>query len=448
MYDIIIVGSGIVGAATALALARETSLKIAVIEAKMPADENLDYRSPHFLFEGRRGHGWHEASRAGCPFPKTRSEGKDSQGPDVLMPYDHRVSAISLASKNILHNLHCWDAIKAKRISPYTHMHVWDSIGIGKIHFDSASVGESVLGYIIEDSVIRKSLHEQFQRYSNIDFLCPIKLNQLKETADYIELITSDQKTIQTKLLIGADGAHSWVRANSNIDLTQHDYAHTAIVTTVKTELPHQKTARQYFLPTGPLAFLPLSDLHHCSIVWSATHEYANDLLALDDAAFCKKITTEFGKTLGDVTHATSRYHFPLQMRHVKNYVRSRLALVGDAAHTIHPLAGQGVNLGLLDGAALAEIVIDAHKKNRDFASLATLRRYERWRKGDTTAMLTLVSGLKQLFGSDKKSLQQIRNAGLNVTNQLPFLKNALMNYALGKREGLPKLAKFLQVIV
>ncbi len=398
-YDIIIVGSGIVGATTALALARDTSLKIAVIEAKLPG----------YIQD--------------------------------LTQYDYRVSAISLASKTILQNLNCWEAIKANRVSPYLQMHVWDASGTGEIHFDSQLVNEPVLGYIIEDSVIRKSLQEQFQFYQNIDFLCPVSVTILKEKANHIELMTNDQKTIEAKLLIGADGADSWVRAHANIEFKNSDYAHTAIVATVTTELSHQATAWQRFLPTGPLAFLPLHDPHHCSIVWSAEHDYATHLLSLDDDSFCNRVNVEFANKLGDITAVTKRYHFPLRMRHVKNYVRPHLALIGDAAHTIHPLAGQGVNLGLLDAAALAEVIVDAYKKNRDFASFATLRRYERWRKGDTFAVLTLVEGLKQLFGSDKKSLQQIRNVGLNLVNRASLVKKLLAHYALGKRSDLPKLA-------
>lgn len=398
-YDITIVGSGIVGATAALALASHTALKILVIEAK-PLSFNQDPAQ-----------------------------------------YDHRVSAISLASKTIFQNLNCWEAIKTKRISPYTQMHVWDATGDGEIHFDSQAVGEPVLGHIIEDSVIRYSLQKQFPLYENIDFLCPLQINTLTEKADCIEFTTQDQKTLQTKLLVAADGAESWVREQAGISCENRDYAHTAIVATVTTALPHQATAWQRFLPTGPLAFLPLTDPYRSSIVWSAEPDYAIHLLSLDDASFCQTLCAEFFNKLGDITAATLRHHFPLRMRHAKQYVRSRLALIGDAAHTIHPLAGQGLNLGLLDAVTLAEVIIDAYKKNRDFASLPVLRRYERWRKSETLAMLTLVAGLKQLFGSHKKSLQQIRNRGLTLTDRLPLIKNLLINYALGKRSDLPRLA-------
>ena len=399
IYDVVIVGSGIVGATAAIALAKESNLTIAVIETK--------------------------------ELPVYQQKEK----------YDSRVSAISLASKSILQHLALWDAIQSKRVSPYQKMQVWDAKGGGEIQFDCNDVHQTALGFIVEDNVIRTSLLENFLRYPTIHFLCPIDLISLRETTECIELVTNDQQTLYAKLVIAADGANSWVRSRANIELKSRDYAHTAIVTTAYTELSHEATAWQRFLPTGPLAFLPLKEAHACSIVWSASPDHADYLLSLDDETFCSALTDAFDARLEKIMAGDGRYHFPLRMRHAKNYVQSRIALIGDAAHTVHPLAGQGVNLGLLDAASLAEVILDAHKKNRDFASLATLRRYERWRKGDTLAMLALVSGLKQLFASKKKWLQTMRNTGLHVTNQSGFLKNWLANYAIGQRGDLPKSA-------
>jgi 2-octaprenylphenol hydroxylase len=298
------------------------------------------------------------------------------------------------------------------------------------------------LGYIIEDSVMRVSLLEKFKDYKNLDYLFPLKMTSLQEHSDHILLTSDSQTLIKTKLLIAADGAESWVRHQMGIELKTWDYRHTAIVTTVQTELPHHAVARQCFLPTGPLAFLPLDDSHTSSIVWSVTPEYAAELLSLDDMTFATQLAKAFDHTLGAVTSVTARQAFPLHMRHAKHYVRERVALIGDAAHTVHPLAGQGVNLGLLDAATLAEVIVDAHKKNRSFSSLATLRRYERWRKGDTLSMLAVVETLKHLFASENTSVKYLRNTGLNITNKMTFLKECIANHALGNRSDLPMMAQ------
>jgi 2-octaprenylphenol hydroxylase len=391
-YDILIIGSGIVGATAALALAKKTTLKVAILDAQTISTQ------------------WHPQKN------------------------DFRVSAISPASKKIFQSLNVWGKIKSKRISPYIHMHVWDAKSSGEIHFDSASVSQRELGHIIEDQVMRTSLYETLQENSQIHFLHPIKLSSCHVHEDHVELTTEDQKKLTAKLIIAADGANSWVREQLQIPVKIRDYDHTAIVATVKTELSHQATAWQRFLPTGPLAFLPLSDAHTSSIVWSTNPEHAKELVEGEKSDFQAKLTEAFANKLGAVTEVDSRQSFPLRMRHVENYVLNRVALIGDAAHTIHPLAGQGVNLGLLDSVCLADVIAEACKKNRDFASLATLRRYERARKSDTLAMLAMVDFLKNLFGTEKKSLQSLRAVGLNFTNHLPFLKNFFTQYALGSR--------------
>lgn len=407
-YDIVIVGGGIVGATAALALAKNTALTILVVEANAPP-----------VYQKKEA-------------------------------YDYRVSAISLAAKNIFKQLDVWEAIQAKRISLYRQMQVWDAMGQGEIHFDCAELHATALGYIIEDNVIRTSLLEKFSLYQTIHFLSSTKLVSLCVTDNAVKLITADQQVLHAQLVIAADGANSWVREQAGIELKSWDYEQTALVATVRTELMHQATARQRFLTTGPLAFLPLSDPNLCSIVWSTSHAEAKNLLALDRKEFCRVLAEAFGYRLGKIDFPLSHSHlqgnnnvfsFPLRMRHAKKYVKSSIVLIGDAAHTIHPLAGQGVNLGLLDAACLAEVVTAALEKQRHFFSLATLRRYERWRKGDTLLMLAMVEGLKHLFASKNHAIKNIRNAGLSVTNKTMFIKKFFANYALGKRGDLPKLA-------
>jgi 2-octaprenylphenol hydroxylase len=398
-YDIMIVGSGIVGSVAALAFAKNSSLKIALLESQ--------------------------------PISFAWSAEK----------YDHRVSAISLASKRILQNLGVWSHIQKKRLTPYTHMQVWDESGSGKIHFDCQTVQESALGYIVEDSVMRTTLLEMLS-HTRVDLISPIKLISLKKKSDCIELEAQSGKLFSAKLVIAADGANSWVREQANIALKNNDYDQTAIVATVQTTLSHQHTAWQRFLTTGPLALLPLPEMNTCSIVWSATHAYAEELLTLNDEQFSEKLTRASEKKLGEITQVSKRYHFPLRMRHAKNYVEEHLALIGDAAHTIHPLAGQGVNLGLLDAASLVEVVIDAVHKNRDFFSQQTLRRYERWRKSDNLTMLFSVDVLKQLFIQENSFIKNLRNTSLSLTDRFGLLKNILTNYALGNRDDLPELSK------
>jgi 2-octaprenylphenol hydroxylase len=215
-------------------------------------------------------------------------------------------------------------------------------------------------------------------------------------------------------------------------------------VATVRTAEPHGETARQRFLPEGPLAFLPLGESHTCSIVWSTGHAHAEALLALDDSEFRAELESAFGSALGAVSEVGPREGFPLRMRHAEHYVVERVALAGDAAHTIHPLAGQGVNLGLLDAAALAEVLLAAAAAGRDPGGLATLRRYERWRRGDNLLMIAAMEGFKRLFAGSLPPLAWARNLGLEITDRLPPLKSLFMRRALGLGGDLPRLARGL----
>jgi 2-octaprenylphenol hydroxylase len=398
-FDIIIVGNGIVGAAAALALAKNADLQIAVLDSQTEISS------------------WDETQ------------------------HDHRVSAISLASKKIFQNLNVWKKIQAKRFSPYAKMQVWDEKEECQIYFDARDLNEPALGFIIEDKVMRVSLNEALREQSNIHLFHSVKLSALQIHEDRVELQTQDATVFTAKLLIGADGAHSWVREKMQVAMRTWSYQQTALVATVKTAVPHEAIARQRFLMTGPLAFLPLKDKCSSSIVWSTTPEHANQLLSLEKEAFCEKLSAAFAYKLGEIVATSQRYSFPLQMRHVKNYVIDRCALIGDAAHTLHPLAGQGVNLGLLDAVCLAEEISEAHEKKRNFAHIAVLRRYERKRKSDNLTMLAMVEALKSLFISDKKSWTFLRTTGMNFTDRSSFLKNFLANYAIGNCRDLPRIA-------
>ncbi|MDH5183889.1 MAG: UbiH/UbiF/VisC/COQ6 family ubiquinone biosynthesis hydroxylase [Gammaproteobacteria bacterium] len=397
-YDVLIVGGGMVGAALACGLG-DSKLSVAVIEAREP-DLN-----------------WPPAE------------------------YDIRVSAITRASQRIFENIGAWQGMKKRRISPYRDMHVWDATGSGVIHFDAAELGEPDLGHIIENSVIQAALVECLQQFSNIDYLCPLSLAGVEWGDDGVTVTTADGDSLFASLLVGADGGRSWVREQAGIEVKGWAYDQTAVVCTVKTEKPHQETAWQRFMPTGPVAFLPLDD-GSSSIVWSTSPEQAETLTAMGDGEFCQQLSQALDGRLGQVIRVGQRGAFPLKLQHAEQYVRPRLALVGDAAHTIHPLAGQGVNLGLADAATLVQVIQDAVLGREDFGSYAVLRRYERWRKADNLTMLASMDGFKRLFSNDNLPLRWMRNIGLTLTNALSPLKNNIIRYAMGLNGTLPRLAK------
>jgi 2-polyprenylphenol 6-hydroxylase len=329
----------------------------------------------------------------------------------------------------------------ARRVSPYEHMHVWDAGGDGQIHFSAADLGVDVLGHIVENNVVQFSLLQCLKQFKNIDWLCPATIEHIECKGDANTVGLNNGDVVTAKLLVGADGAHSKVRAAAGIQLDTSAYQQKGLVCVVQSTKHHQYTAWQRFLPTGPLAFLPLAD-GRCSIVWSASDAAADRLLALNTNDFCRELEQAFELTLGAVKSVGERAAFPLVRRHAEHYVMLGVALIGDAAHTIHPLAGQGVNLGVLDAASLAQVVSEALINRRDFASMQVLRKYERWRRGDNTLMMASMSGFKNLFGNDNPALSFVRNAGLNLVNGLPPVKNMLMRRAMGLEGDLPALAR------
>lgn len=387
-YDIIIVGGGMVGSALACALGKR-SLKIVIIEAREPQLS------------------WDEKS------------------------FDLRVSAITRASQQLFEDLGVWKSICSDRVSPYSEMFVWDAAGDGSIHFDCAEIGEPNLGHIIENRVITRALTQQLKQYDNIELFCPVTPKRLALSSNKAELEIENGTTLKSSLIIGADGANSWVRQQAGIENDTRNYNQHAVVTTVKTSSPHQETAWQRFLPTGPLAFLPLSN-GYSSIVWSTTPEQAQELLDLNEKEFKSKLANAFDFKLGDVIELGPRAAFPLKGQHAKHYVKPHLALVGDAAHTIHPLAGQGVNLGLADINKLVEVIIEDISNEKPIGSFKTLRRYERARRGDNLLMLESMGAFITLFSNDSTGLSKLRNLGLNITDKILPVKNLFIRHAMG----------------
>ena len=352
--------------------------------------------------------------------------------------YDMRVSAITRASQHIFKNMAVWEKIVAQRTSPYREMFVWDGEGHlshGKLHFDSADMGEADLGHIIENRVIVKALHQRMQELPQIELLCPAKLESIEFNQDKTCLLLDDKTELTANLVVGADGTRSWIRQHANIAVKGWDFDQAALVTTVKTEKYHQDTAWQRFLKTGPLAFLPLTE-GYSSIVWSTSPDEAQRLNGISESEFAIELEQAFESKLGKIESVSGRAVFPLRLFETLNYVKPRLALVGDAAHTIHPLAGQGVNLGLADVTSLITVVVDALNAKKDIGDFKVLRRYERWRRADNRSMLVAMDGLKRLFGSELSVVKDLRSFGLNLTNKITPLKNLIMQQAMGETGG------------
>jgi 2-octaprenylphenol hydroxylase len=397
LYDLIIVGGGMVGAALACAVA-DAGMRVCVIEAREP--------------------------QRSWPAEEV----------------DLRVSALTRASQRMLENLHAWPRMKEMRISPYTDMEVWDAQGSGRIHFSAAEIGEPDLGHIVENRVTQLALWEQLERHANVTLDYPAAVAQLHLDRQP-GVVMQDGKQLSSRLIVAADGRDSQLREMAAIGTKGWDYDQHAIVATIKPAHHHQQVARQRFMPSGPLALLPIDD-GRCSIVWSTTPEKADDLMALSDSAFCDRLTRASEAVLGEIVEVGPRGLFPLRLGHAESYCRHGFVLVGDAAHAMHPLAGQGVNLGFMDAMTLADVVIDAYRRGRGIGSISTLRRYERARKGPNIATLAVMDGFKRIFSNDLMPLKLIRNLGLDVANRSGIIKHQLIRRAMGMSGDLPSLAK------
>ena len=351
---------------------------------------------------------------------------------------DPRVFAITRASEMIFRRAGIWAKLAQQPLGHFREMHVWDANGAGSIHFDSKALSEPTLGYIIENQRIQNALREKLGQFTHLTWYCPANVESLNLRQNNAELLLDSGKRLTAKLIVGADGASSRIRQLAGISNHTHDYHQTAVVCSVKTQSAHHDIARQRFLSTGPLAFLPLADPHTCSIVWSTTTGQARVLLNCDEQEFNFQLEQAFDSTLGAVLETTQRFSFPLSRAHSSNYVAHRLALIGDAAHRVHPLAGQGANLGILDAATLAEVL---NRTERDIGYFSTLRKYERWRKGENLAVIMAMDVFKYLFGSTIPPLQWSRNAGLNLTDSLTPVKRLIMRRAMGLTGDLPMLA-------
>ena len=402
-FDVIIFGGGMVGASLALAL-DQSHIKIALVD--------------------------NQSLKAAPLTSKT--------------PWQPRVSALTEATVNLFTRLGVWQGMVDQRVCPYDRMTVWDGEGTGEIEFDAQSVHRSTIGHIVENDVIRQALLDKLAA-SSVTLLGDVPEAQYFLSGTGGSMQFSGDKEISAPLLVAADGAESRLRKLAGIPSDQKDYQHHAIVTTVETEQPHGNNARQVFLDSGPLAFLPLPDKggkHYCSIVWSLVPDQADRIFALSDDSFCEELEKAFEHRAGTIIHADIRLRFPLRQRHVRQYHRQGVVVVGDAAHTIHPLAGQGVNLGLMDVAVLAEELLRAHHRGDKLYAGHILDRYQRRRKGHNLTMIMAMKGFQTLFGSNDLAVRWLRNTGLKVTQQTPAAKQLFVRLAMGTVGDVPELVR------
>ena len=381
-FDVVIVGGGLAGLALAAALRRST-LSVALVEGKAPG------------------------------FP----EGWDS-----------RVYAISPANARFLDALGAWRHMDATRMEPVRAMEIHGDAG-GRLDFTAYGSGVSELAWILESSLMQRELWETAKRQGNLSLLCPARPQTLALEPDAARLTLDDGRTLVARLIVAADGAESWTRSAAGIDVRFDPYDQLGVVANFTTELPHRGTAFQWFRDDGVLAWLPLPG-NRMSMVWSAPEERGRELLALDPAALCARVAEAGGRRLGALQLMTAPAGFPLRLMRAPRSVAPRLALIGDAAHTIHPLSGHGINLGFQDARVLASVLCDkpAHV---DCGDLALLRGYERARKEEIVTLQTVTDSLHDLFGPTSGHLAKLRNIGLNLTNTLPVVKNLLVRYAL-----------------
>lgn len=401
-YDVVIVGGGMVGSMLAAALATLGTLRVAVLEHQEPQ-----------------------------PF-----------APGTAPAHDIRVSALSIATQRMLEKVGAWQGILDRRACPYRQMLVWDGESDGRTHFVASDIGAPELGHIVENRVLQLALLDVIKSAESVDYRCPASLVSYQCNSGFIGCeLNEGQGSITTRLLVGADGARSTVRDLAGIDMDRSPYPHHALVASVETELAQQDITWQRFQPTGPEAMLPLTG-HHASLVWYHTAEEVQRLKSLSDAEFIQTLQYAFPAELGGIRAVLERSSFPIMKAHAHHYVAERLALIGDAAHTVHPLAGQGVNLGMLDAAALAQVLSEAVDAGRDPGSRRVLRRYERWRRGENALMISILDGFYHAFKPQPAMVQNVRSAALNVADRAGPLKSLVMRYAMGTAGDLPSLAR------
>jgi 2-octaprenyl-6-methoxyphenol hydroxylase len=356
--------------------------------------------------------------------------------------FDGRSYALALASARLLMALRVWDDVKANA-QPMLEIKASDGrAGEGPapffLHFDHAEIEEGPMGYMLEDRFLRHALLARMAADPNITHLPGTRV-VAQDTTGPATVTLEDGRILTARLLVGADGRQSGTGARAGIKRQGWDYGQTALVCSLKHDLPHHGIAHQFFMPAGPLAILPLPG-NRCSIVWSESHARAAEINALSDDDYLDVLRPRFGDFLGEIQLDGDRFTYPLNLTISERFVADRLALIGDAAHGVHPIAGQGLNLGLRDVGALAEVLTDAKRRGEDIASLLVLERYQRWRRFDTATLAASTDLINKLFSNDNPILRAGRDLGMGLINAFPAARRSFIREAAGLTGDVPRL--------
>ncbi len=404
LFDVVIVGGGLAGLTQGIALASH-GMSVAIIDREDPA----------------------RVLRAG---------------------FDGRVSAIALASQRMLEAIGLWRHVREAQ--PMWDIRVSDGDSLLFLHYDHRDLGDAPFGYMVENRIMRQAQQDALAELPGAQLIAPMTVAKVERglpgSGAPAQLTLADGRQLRARLVIGADGRQSAMREQAGIRTTTWSYDQTGIVCTVAHELPHEGAAQERFLPAGPFAILPMTDdengVHRSSLVWTEPTERAATIMGLDDADFQAEMRRRFGDGYGEAHVVGPRWSYPLTFLHAERYTDHRLALIGDAAHGIHPIAGQGLNLGLRDIAALTEALVEARRLGLDPGQADVLERYARWRRTDTLVLSAVTDGLTRLFSNDIAPLRIARDLGLGVVERLPPLKKLFMRHAMGDLGTLPRLLR------